>query len=278
MAISAKDVQDLRKRTGAGIMDCKKALVESDGDQEKAIKLLKEWGIAKAAKKSGREASEGVLVAVISDDSKTGALIEVNCETDFVANTDEYRAFAKSTAELIFSKGYNNTDDLGDDAQTKVKEGISQFKENIIIGSIKRIETSGKLSSYIHTNFKNGTIVSVEGDGTDNDKVNEMGKDIAVHISSFPVSAVSKDDVDQAILDEKTAEFTEEIKKQGKPDNIIPKIVQGKINKFLKEETLYSQSFLKNEDITVKQLVDNVSKEIGGALQVKGFIKTVIGA
>lgn len=278
MAISAKQVQELRRRTGAGIMDCKKSLTEADGDIDQAIQLLKEWGIAKAAKKGGREANEGVLVAVIADDAKSGALIEVNCETDFVANTDEYKAFAKSTAEAIFAGGFNAAADFDETTENIVKQGIAQFKENILINSIKRIETSGKLFSYIHTNFKNGTIVALEGSADlSNASVETAGKDVAVHISANAVAAISEADMDEKLLTAKKEEFAEEIRQQGKPENIIDKIVTGKMNKFLKEETLLPQPFLKNEDITVKQLVDGVGKEAGGDLAVAKFIKTVIG-
>lgn len=278
MAVSAKQVQELRRRTGAGIMDCKKALNEANGDEEQAIALLKEWGIAKAAKKGGREASEGILVAVISDDLKEGALIGVNCETDFVANTDEYKAFANKTAELIFSKGYSSADEFDEATTNAVKEGIAQFKENIIIGSIKRIKSTGGLYSYIHTNFKNGTIAALEGNADfKSEAIETVGKDVAVHISANSVAAVSEEDMNPKILEAKKAEFSEEIKAQGKPENIIEKIVTGKMNKFLKEETLLAQPFLKDEDVTVKQFVENSAKAAGAELKVTAFIKTVMG-
>jgi elongation factor Ts len=278
VAITAKEVQALRKRTGAGLMDCKKALTEADGNQEEAIKLLKEWGIAKAAKKGGREASEGVLTAVFSDDFKKGALIEVNCETDFVANTDEFKKFAYQVAETIFKKGFSSADELDEEAANQVKGGVTQFGENIVIGTIKKIETSGMLYYYIHVNNNVGTIVAIEGNGNlQQDKIQEMGKDIAVHISANTVLSVSKDDLDAKVLETKKEEFAEEIRKMGKPENMIEKIVEGKMNKFLKDETLLNQPFLKNEDITVEQLVNQVSKETGVDLKVAGFIKTVIG-
>jgi len=258
MSISAKDVQELRRRTGAGMMDCKKALQESNGDMEKAIKLLKEWGIAKASKKSGREASEGVLVAVISSDGKKGALIEVNCETDFVANT-------------IFKKGIDNHSKIDTETQNMISEGISKFGENIIINSIKTINTTGKLFSYIHTNSKLGTIVALSGDLSGS--VEEVGKDIAVHITANKVIGVDEKSVDPSILEEKRKEFEEELIKQNKPENMRAKIVEGKISKFLKEETLYNQPFFKNEEITIRQLIEQKAKGV----KVESFIKTAIG-
>jgi len=271
MSISAKDVQELRRRTGAGMMDCKKALQESNGDMEKAIKLLKEWGIAKASKKSGREASEGVLVAVISSDGKKGALIEVNCETDFVANTPEYKEFAKNVANTIFKKGIDNPSKIDTETQNMISEGISKFGENIIINSIKTINTTGKLFSYIHTNSKLGTIVALSGDLSGS--VEEVGKDIAVHITANKVIGVDEKSVDPSILEEKRKEFEEELIKQNKPENMRAKIVEGKISKFLKEETLYNQPFFKNEEITIRQLIEQKAKGV----KVESFIKTAIG-
>ncbi len=274
MAISAKDVQSLRKRTGAGIMDCKKALTESGGDQEVAIKLLKEWGIAKAAKKSGREASEGVLAIAFSDDKKQGVLVEVNCETDFVANTDEYKKYAQDLAEFLFNKGYTNSENFDEETENKVKEGIAQFKENMIISSLKRIETTGKLYHYIHTDFKKATVVGVESTGN----VDVLGKDLAVHMTANQVSAISENEMDPKIIETKKEEFAEELTKQGKPENMIGKIVEGKLKKFFKDETLLFQPFLKNEDLTVKEHINSVAKEIGAEIKLTNFVKTIIGA
>jgi len=277
-AITAQAVNDLRKRTGAGMMDCKKALTEANGDSEQAIKLLKEWGIAKAAKKSGRDAGEGILVAVMADDKKSGALIEVNCETDFVANTDEYKKFSSETAALIFKKGFDKQEDFDKETTDKISEGISKFGENIIVNSVKRIKTSGMLFSYIHTNFKNGTIVALEGTGNLNQaKIEDLGKDIAVHATANAVVAVDKNSIAPEILKAKTEEYAEEVRKSGKPENMVEKIVGGKLNKFYKDETLLAQPFLKNEEITVEELVASIAKETGTALKVTGFIKTVMG-
>ncbi|HOJ49364.1 MAG TPA: translation elongation factor Ts [Spirochaetota bacterium] len=273
MSISAKDVQELRRRTGAGMMDCKKALQEANGDMEKAIKLLKEWGIAKASKKSGREASEGVLIAIISENGKNGALIEVNCETDFVANTNEYKTFAQQVANTIFTKGIKEPSALDTDIQNMVNEGISKFGENIIINSIKNISTSGRLFSYIHTNQKLGTIVALTGNDLNSPAVEELGKDIAVHITANKVIGIDEKSVDPKLLEEKRKEFDEELAKQNKPENMRAKIVEGKISKFLKEETLYNQPFFKNEEITIKQLIEQKAKGV----TVEGFIKTTIG-
>ncbi|OHD09983.1 MAG: translation elongation factor Ts [Spirochaetes bacterium GWB1_36_13] len=276
LSISVKDIQEVRRRTGAGLMDSKKALTEANGDFDKAIELLKEWGISKASKKSGREASEGVLVAVVSNDGKKGALIEVNCETDFVAKTDEFKAFAKKTAEMVFNKGFDSQEGFDEETSNAIKEGIAKFGENILVNSIKKMSVNGKVFAYIHTNLKLGTMISVETNMA-SPKIDEMGNDVAVHATANQIAGVSKDDIEKAIIDKKLAEYTEELKGQGKPENIIQKIVDGKMNKFYKEETLLAQPFLKNEDITVEEFVKSVAKETGAVLKIVGFIKTAIG-
>lgn len=277
MNISAKDVQELRRRTGAGMMDCKKALTEAAGDFDKAVALLKEWGIAKASKKSGREASEGILVAVLSSDKKKGALIEVNCETDFVAKTPEYNEFAKATAEHIFNKGFKTPEEFDEATQNKIKEGIAKFGENVIVNSIKRIESKSILGSYIHTNKKTGTIISLDVEGSLAQKISDLALDLAVHTTANQVVALSKEFIDPKVLENKKAEYAEEVKKSGKPENMIAKIVEGKLNKFYKDETLLSQPFLKNEEISVEQHINNVAKETGTKIKATAFIKTAIG-
>jgi len=276
--ITAQAVGNLRKRTGAGMMDCKKALTEAGGDEEKAIKLLKDWGIAKAAKKSGRGAEEGMLVAVIADDKKSGALVEVNCETDFVANTNEYKQFALEVATLVFTKGFQKAEDFDQATTEKISAGISQFGENILVGSIQTIKTKGILSSYVHTNYKIGTLIAIEGEGNlAQDAIETLGKDLAVHVSANAVVAVDKDSINPDVLKAKKEEYAQEVLKSGKPENMVEKIVLGKLSKFYKDETLLAQPFLKNEEMSVEELVGSVSKETGITLKVVGFIKTVMG-
>lgn len=278
MSISAKEVAELRRRTNAGMMDCKKALTEASGDMEKAIALLKEWGIAKAAKKGDRGANEGIMNVIISEDQKKGALIEVNCETDFVSNTADYKQFSQDISQMIFDEGLTDISALSTKITDKLAEGVSKFGENIIIGSIKMIHGNGIMGSYVHSNFKNATIVVVEGKG-DLQKLDiaVMAKDIAVHISANTVEAIDSSSLDPAIVEEKKQEFLKEIKEQGKPEAVAEKILVGKMQKFYKEETLLNQSFLKNEEITVEQLIQNISKSTGTELKVTQFIKTIIG-
>lgn len=278
MAVTAQDIQELRRRTGAGIMDCKKALTEANGDMDKAIKLLREWGISKAAKKSGREATEGVLNAVLSADKKKGALIEVNCETDFVAKTDDFKVFAKNVAEEIFKKGYTDSSQFDSEITDQIKEGISKFGENIIVNSIKTIEARSGIFYYIHTDFKKGVMLAIDCDKSIEDPaIVQLGNDLAVHTTANTVVAISKEDIKPEIIEAKRNEYIEELKKQGKPDNIIAKVVEGKLAKFYKDETLLGQPFLKNEEITVGEYIQSVAKQTGAQIKVTGFIKTIIG-
>jgi elongation factor Ts len=278
MSVSAKEVAELRRRTNAGMMDCKKALIEANNDMEKAIALLKEWGIAKAAKKGDRGANEGVMNVVISKDHRKGVLVEVNCETDFVSNTKEFKDFAKDVAQMVFDKGDTNPSSLQKEITDKIAEGVAQFGENILISSIKIVEGNGVMGSYVHSNFKNATIVVLEGEGDlKKDSIANMAKDVAVHISANTVEAVSSEALDPKLIEEKKQEFLKEIEAQGKPAHVAEKILQGKMQKFFKEETLLGQPFLKNEEITVEELVQKISKETGTQLKITRFIKTVIG-
>lgn len=278
MSISAQQVSELRRRTNAGMMDCKKALVEAQGDMDQAIDLLKKWGISKAAKKGDRGASEGVMVPVISSDGFNATLVEVNCETDFVSNTQDYRDFAQKIAQMVFDSGINSAQEVTEDIKHALAEGISKFGENIILGNIQKISGTGVMGSYVHTNFKNATIVAVEGAGDLNQEVIvTMAKDLAVHISANSVTAVRESDLDQAVLKSQKEEILQEVLEQGKPPEIAQKIVDGRINKILKEELLLQQPFLKDDSITIQQLLEKISKQTSTEITVKGFIKNIIG-
>ena len=219
-----------------------------------------------------------MLVAVIADDKKSGALVEVNCETDFVANTNEYKQFALEVATLVFTKGFQKAEDFDQATTEKISAGISQFGENILVGSIQTIKTKGILSSYVHTNYKIGTLIAIEGEGNlAQDAIETLGKDLAVHVSANAVVAVDKDSINPDVLKAKKEEYAQEVLKSGKPENMVEKIVLGKLSKFYKDETLLAQPFLKNEEMSVEELVGSVSKETGITLKVVGFIKTVMG-
>ena len=255
MAISAKDVKELRERTGAGMMDCKKALTANDGDMQKAIDWLREKGIAKAAKKAGRTAADGAVAAYISKDGKTGVLLEVNCETDFTANNENFRALEKKVIEFIADKKPADLDALNDGVidgkkvSELVTEATATIGEKISIRRFVTYETSGKLTTYIHMGGKIGVLVDMTG-GSD-----ELGKDVAMQIAAANPMAVDRDGVDASELEHEKEILRKQALEEGKPEKIVEKMVAGRINKFYKEVCLVEQIFVKDSEKTVKDIL-----------------------
>lgn len=255
MAISAKDVKELRERTGAGMMDCKKALTANNGDMQKAIDWLREKGIAKAAKKAGRTAADGAVAAYISKDGKTGVLLEVNCETDFTANNENFRALEKQVIEYIAEAKPADLDALNDGVidgkkvSELVTEATATIGEKISIRRFVTYETSGKLTTYIHMGGKIGVLVDMTG-GSD-----ELGKDIAMQIAATNPMAVDRDGVDASELEHEKEILRKQALEEGKPAKIVEKMVAGRINKFYKEVCLVEQIFVKDSEKTVKDIL-----------------------
>ena len=255
MAISAKTVKELRERTGAGMMDCKKALTATDGDMQKAIDWLREKGIAKAAKKSGRVAAEGAVAAYVSENKKIGVLLEVNCETDFTANNENFRALEKKILEQIAAENPADLDALNDSVidgkkvSDLVTEATATIGEKISIRRFVRYETEGKLTSYIHMGGKIGVLVDMTG-GSD-----ELGKDVAMQIAAANPSAVDRAGVDASELEHEKEVLRKQALEEGKPEKIVEKMVAGRINKFYKEVCLVEQIFVKDNEKTVKDIL-----------------------
>ena len=255
MAISAKTVKELRERTGAGMMDCKKALTATDGDMQKAIDWLREKGIAKAAKKSGRTAADGAVAAYISKDGKTGVLLEVNCETDFTANNENFRALEKKVIEHIAEAKPADLDALNDSVidgkkvSELVTEATATIGEKISIRRFVTYETEGKLTTYIHMGGKIGVLVEMTG-GSD-----ELGKDVAMQIAAANPSAVDRAGVDASELEHEKEVLRKQALEEGKPEKIVEKMVAGRINKFYKEVCLVEQIFVKDSEKTVKDIL-----------------------
>ena len=272
MAISAKTVKELRERTGAGMMDCKKALTEADGDMQKAIDWLREKGIAKAAKKAGRTAADGAVAAYISADGKTGVLLEVNCETDFTANNENFRALEKNVIEYIAKAKPADLDALNDGViggkkvSELVTEATATIGEKISIRRFVVYETAGKLTTYIHMGGKIGVIVEMTG-GSD-----ELGKDIAMQIAAANPSAVDRAGVDASELEHEKEILRKQALEEGKPAKIVERMVEGRINKFYKEVCLVEQDFVK-ADPGSKQTV----KDILGGEKVLRFTRWQLG-
>lgn len=277
MDFTAKDVADLRTRTGVGMMDCKKALAEANGDTEKAIEILREKGLAAAAKKAGRIAAEGMAYSEVCAKCKKGVVVEVNCETDFAAKSEPFKALVSKIANVILTQNPASVEELltkdcdGQPLEAYLKDKIYTIGENI---SIRRfIVMDGHLMSYVHGGGRIGVLVKF--DTTDaiaaTDKFVEAAKDIAMHIAAMnPLFLTS------ASVDEETLAKEREIAKtaalnEGKPANIADKIVEGRIKKYYKEVCLVEQAFVKDAEISVTQYLNGVGKELGGDIKVVAF-------
>jgi elongation factor Ts len=253
MAISASMVKELRERTSAGMMECKKALTETDGDMDAAIQLLRTSGAAKADKKAGRVAAEGVVSIYISDDSKLGVIVEVNSETDFVAKGDDFQGFAADIAAAVASASPADIDVLN---ETKLSSGetveavrrtlIAKLGENITVRRFERIEASGDevISSYQH-GLKIGVLVRSAGGNE------SLGKDIAMHVAAMKPLCVSTDEVPADAVEKEKAVFSAQAAESGKPPEIIEKMIVGRINKFLNEVALQGQTYVKDSSTTI---------------------------
>ena len=266
MAITAAQVKELRERTGSGMMECKKALVDTDGNMDVAIDALRKSGLAKADKKAGRIAAEGLIVVELSNDGNTAAIVEVNCETDFVAKKSEFQEYAAAIAKRVLADNPADTDSLlvlplrdGDAAtiEDNRKALIAAIGENISVRRFIRIEAKGNLSSYRH-GVRIGVVVDLEGGDA------ALGKDLAMHIAAHDPRplCVSEDQVPAEMIAKERDFFTGQARESGKPDNIIEKMIEGRIRKFLGEITLLGQSFVKDPDQTVGKLLETVGASV----------------
>lgn len=254
--ITAALVKELRERTGAGMMDCKKALSAVEGDMDKAIDFLREKGLAAAAKKAGRVAAEGIVASYISEDSKVGVIVEVNCETDFVAKTDNFKALVDSIAAHIAATNPADMDALmaseldGKAVSALVTESIAKIGENISVRRFARYEvTEGTVAAYIHGGGKIGVLVNMTGGNA------ELGKDIAMQVAAANPSYLNRDQVPAAELEHEKEVLTEQARNEGKPEKIIEKMVMGRIQKYYKEVCLVDQEFVKDPDQTISKLL-----------------------
>ena len=263
MAITAALVKDLRERTGAGMMDCKKALNETNGDMEAAIDLMRASGAAKAAKKSGRVAAEGLVKVNISDDKKTATILEVNSETDFVTKGDDFIEFVNTLGALALKTTPKNIDDFltqtldnGNSLEKAREDIVAKVGENV---SIRRVETitidSGVIGAYKHG--ERIAVVSVLEGGDE-----ALAKDIAMHVAATRPECVSEEQLDPELLEREKAIFVEQARESGKPDNIIEKMIGGRMKKFVNEVTLYGQAFVKDPDTTVGALAKSNNAEV----------------
>ncbi len=284
MAITASMVKELREKTAAGMMDCKKALTEADGNMERAVDILREKGLSQAAKKSGRIAAEGLVKIVISEDSKKGSMVEINSETDFVAKNEEFQNFVSDVAKCVANNNPENMEQLlsaklnGENTVKDVLNAmIAKIGENMNIRRYSYMSVeNGRITGYIHGAGKIAVLVKLESD-SDSDKLDELGKDIAMQAAAMNPRYISRDDVDQEYIAHEKGILVQQALNEGKPQNIVEKMVEGRLQKQLKEVCLLEQTFVKDSDMSIKQLVEKVSKEIGADIKVADIQRFEVG-
>lgn len=283
MAVTASMVKELREMTGAGMMDCKKILVEADGNMDKAIELLREKGLAKAAKKAGRVAAQGLVKFAISEDGTKASMVEVNSETDFVAKNEEFIIFVEGLAKLALD---NEAADLeafsalpfeGSTVKDVLTEKIAKIGENMNIRRFTRMDQTGvKYVGYLHGNGKIGVVVGLETEAPISD-VSVCGKDVAMQVASMNPKFLDESQVDPEYLENEKKILVQQALNEGKSADIVEKMVTGRLKKELKETCLVEQKFVKDNDLTVKQYVENTAEEIGKSIKVVSMARYEVG-
>jgi elongation factor Ts len=278
MGVTMKDIKELRSRTGAGVLDCKKALNKVDGDIEAAVEHLREKGMAAAAKKAGRVAAEGLVSLNISDDRKKGVLVEVNSETDFVAKNDNFQSLVSDISEHLMQSEAEDVESVENEAWFKdkndtvsdvIKAAIANIGENINLRRFKRVETDGYLFGYIHMGGKIGVLVEFANEFAEEKA--QAAKDVAMHIAAINPEFLDRDSVDSESIEKEKKIYREQMLNEGKPEHILDQIVEGKINKYYTQVCLLEQPFVRDDDKTVAEVLEENNME------VKQFTRFEIG-
>lgn len=275
MSISAKQVKELRDATGVGMMDCKKALKEADGDFDEAVSILRKKGQEVASSRAEKEADEGLVVTALSDDTSTGVIVEINCETDFVARNDDFREFANRVAERTLAERPDDLDELKsisyeDDAtiEDELVALTGKIGEKLAIPRFNILESDdGRIISYIHPGSKLGVLVDVAGDGD----LEEAGRDVAMQIAALDPIAVTRDEVPEDVKEEERDVARESALNEGKPEHVIDQIVDGKLERFFEDNVLLEQAFVKDSSVSVEEMLDDAG------LTVKRFTRYALG-
>lgn len=281
MSFTAKDVKELREKTGCGMMDCKKALTSSNGDMEKAIDFLREKGLAAAAKKSSRIAAEGLAMAYTNEDSSVGVAIEVNSETDFVAKNADFQAFVKLCAETVMKQKPASVEELlaaktenGQTIEAALQEKILVIGENIKIRRFELLE--GVVASYVHAGGKIGVLVKfdvADKSVVSGEAFKTFAKDIAMQVAAASPAYLRREEVPAEVLEHEKKILKEQIVQGGAPEKVADKILEGKIGKYYKEVCLIDQSFVKDGHMSVADYAKNVSKELGTEIKIEAFVR-----
>jgi elongation factor Ts len=280
MAITALMVKELREMTGAGMMDCKKALTSTEGDMEKAVEFLREKGLAAAAKKAGRIAAEGVVATYVSEDKKTAVVLELNCETDFVALNEAFIEFANTAAAYVANSEVATVEELleakmsGEEtAKETLTALIAKLGEHMNIRRFEKFTVdNGVIADYVHGGGRIGVLVQLACDKND-ELLSSLGKDIAMQVAAVNPLFLDETSVDSEVLDKEREIYRVQALNEGKPEKIVDKMVEGRIKKYLKEICLVDQVFVKNSDFTIKTLLEAKSKEVGSEIKVDKYIR-----
>ena len=264
--ISAAEVKALRDKTGAGMMECKRALVEAEGDSQRAIQLLRERGIAKASKRVGRATSEGRITASVSPDARVATLVELNCETDFVAKTDDYAELCQQGADFARTKAPLDLEDLRKGMDERITAAIAKLGENIQLRRFEHLEaaSNGVVASYVHAGGKIGALVRVEADDPSDEAVKSLAHNVCMHVAAVNPSSVSIDDLAADLVAEERRVLTVQAELEGKPAKIIEKMVEGRLSKFFKEVVLLEQQLVMDPDTTVAKAAQEAGAQITG--------------
>ena len=280
MSFTAQDVKSLREKTGCGMMDCKKALTEANGDMDAAVDFLREQGLAKQAKKASRIAAEGIAYALTNDTNTVGVVIEVNSETDFVAKNDDFKNFVDICAKTVMAQNPADVDALKEckaegtemTVAELLQEKVLTIGENLQIRRFARFEAP--CVGYVHAGGKIGVIVTFDTDvDTTSDAFVACGKDVAMQIAALNTPYLNAEAVPAEVLEHEKKIMREQLLNEGKPEQIIEKILGGKVQKYYKENCLVDREFVKNNDLTIAKYVDSVAKELGGKIAITGFVR-----
>lgn len=280
--ITAAMVKELRERTAAGMMDCKKALEESDGDMEKAIDWLRQKGLSKAAKKAGRATSEGAIAQKVAPDNSVAAFAEVMCETDFVSRGDKFQAFAADVAAKVFDKNPADAAALDALLGNAVADQIATLGENMSVGRPAHMAVSGSgvISCYIHATGKIGVLVELgcaKAETVKNPALMDLARNIAMQVAAASPAALDPSNIDPALVAREREVYRQKTLDEGKPANIVDKIVDGRIQKFFQEVCLVEQAYIRDDKLTIKALLKEQGKAMGDELAIKRFTRLQLG-
>ena len=283
-AITAAMVKELREMTDAGMMECKKALVEADGDMDKAVDVLRTRGLAAAAKKVGRATNEGTVMAIVSDDATKGAVVELNCETDFVGMNEKFKGYAEKIARAAMAANVQDVEALkavdaeGETVEDVLTDAIHTLGENMNLARAAVVEAGG-VASYIHGGGKIGVLVTFDVEGIDpaSDEFQHCGRDVAMQVAAASPVSATRESVPAEVVAHEMEIYKAQAAESGKPENIQEKIATGRLEKFYKESCLTEQAFVKNPDQSVTDYVNEVAKKLGGTIKVTGFKRFMLG-